>query len=157
MSFYLVCPPQLGVSLAYSLPTGVYVSWSESNCLEKTTPDSIMPVAEGVIGVRAPRWGFLACQFENSYGRAFSVTLNSTPEGFHFACQFLDPPLDADIRVTWADRGGGGPDPPFWPTVVGFLTLGRKLALLLDSPPFFFACRPLMPPPLFKNPGSAPG
>ena len=34
---------------------------------------------------------------------------------------------------SWADPGGGGPDPP----------------------PLFFACRPKMDPPL-KNPGSAP-
>ena len=55
-------------------------------------------------------------------------------------------------------RGGGGgrgSGPPFLAHVVGFLTWGLKLDPLLDPP--CFACRPIMaPPPLLKNPGSAP-
>ena len=52
--------------------------------------------------------------------------------------------------------GGKGAGPPFLGHDVGFLTVSPKLVPLLDPPPFW-ACRPKMdPPPLFKNPVSAP-
>ena len=55
-----------------------------------------------------------------------------------------------------ADPGGaGGPPPPFGPRC-RLVNVGPKVGPPLGPPPPFFACRPKMDPPPFKNPGSAP-